>query len=121
MLVVYVPSLLLHLSLPFVLLLAHLVEDTAARATGTLLHCQRSLQAHFFVDMFLVSSSGRGFVLVQKRVQAHQEQHVHGEQRYDPDDKNHEHTDGGGVAAFVAAFASRAEFALAAFDVRRLW
>lgn len=116
MLVVDVASLLLHLSLPLVLLLANLVEHAAARAARPLLHRQGLLHVELLVDVLLVG----GPASVEQRVEAHEEEHVDGEQGDDPDDEDHQHADGGGVAALVAALAPRAELTLPPLDVHRL-
>lgn len=114
--VVDVPALLLHLPLPLVLLLADLVEHTAARAPRPLLYRQGLLHVQLLVDVLLVG----GPAPVEQWVEAHEEEHVDGEQGDDPDDEDDKHADGGGVAALVAALATGAELALTPLDVHRL-
>lgn len=119
-LVVDVPALLLDLPLPLVLLLAHLVEHAAARATSALLvHRKGLLQVELFVNVLLVGG-GSSLAPVEQRVEAHEEQHVDRKQGDDPDDEDDQHPDGGGVAALVAALAARTELTLPALDVIRL-
>lgn len=114
--VVDVPALLLHLPLPLVLLLADLVEHTAARAPCPLLYRQGLLHVQLLVDVLLVG----GAASVEQRVEAHEEEHVDGEEGDDPDDEDDQHADGSGVAALVAALATGAELALTALDIHRL-
>lgn len=117
MLVVDVPALLLYLPLPLVLLQTHFVQHAAARTPCALLHRQSLVKIDFLVDVLLVGSPA----LVEQRIEAHEEEHVDGEQGDDPYDQDDQHPDGGGVAALIAARASRAKLALASFDIHRLW
>lgn len=116
MLVVDVPALFLDLPLPLVLLLAHLVEHAAARATSALLvDWEGLLQVELLIHVLLVG--GGCLAPVEQRVEAHEEQHVDREQGDDPDDEDDQHPDGGGVAALIAALAARTELTLPALDV----
>jgi hypothetical protein len=125
--IVDVASLLSHLSLPFVLLVSHSVQHA-----GSLLLRGRHLVAFVLVDVLLVALTRAA---ADQRFEAHQEQHVHHQQRHSPQNYNNNHLEIGyiikrvldwlilfvyfnrcGVAAFVFAFASGAELLLFAFD-----
>lgn len=83
--IVDVASLLSHLSLPLVLLVSDSVEHS-----GALLLRGRHLVAFVLVHVLLVALARAA---ADQRLEAHQEQHVHHQQRHRPQNDDHDHLD----------------------------
>lgn len=110
--VVDVAALLTDLALPLVLLVRHPVENVATRSHLLRRPAERALV--ILVGVFLVGCLGS---LVDERVEADEEAHVHHQQHNHPNHYDHYHLDNSSVPVFILAFTAWTELLLSTLDL----